>query len=170
MLFVEADEIVPNIWQGSYPGTGHAVAASGFSVLVLCAQELQEPAELWPGVEVIYAPNYDDGEHLLTRDLLKVAVNAAHRVETAVKQGRKVLSTCRAGMNRSGLVTALALHFLYGWDGDTCIRRVRRNRKPKGGIRPLSNASFTAALRRLGSTTDVPSGWQEGPGGILIPV
>lgn len=170
MLFVEADEIVHNLWQGSFPGTGRAVASSGFSLLVLCAVELQEPAESFPGVEVVYAPNYDDGEHVLDRDRLRTAVDAARRVEEAVKRGRKCLVTCRAGMNRSGLVTALALHFLYGWDGDTCIRRVRRYRKPRGGIRPLSNADFTAALRRLSPTTDVPSGWQEGPGGILIPV
>lgn len=139
-------------------------------MLVLCAQECQDPAELWPGVEVVYAPNYDDGEHHLTRDLLKIAVDAAHRVVSAVNRGRKVLVTCRAGMNRSGLVSAFALHFLYGWDGDTCIRRVRRKRPSRGGIRPLSNTDFTEALRRLTATTDVPSGWQEGPGGILVPV
>lgn len=169
-MFVEADEIAPNLWQGSYPGTGRAVQASGFAMLVLCAMEIQDPAELFPGVEVIHAPNYDDGDHHLTRELLNVAIKAAHRVELAVKRGRKVLVTCRAGMNRSGLVSALALHFIYGWDGQTCIRRVRRMRKTNGPIKPLSNSDFVQALRRLDATTDIPSGWQEGPGGILVPV
>lgn len=170
MLFVEADEIAPNLWQGSYPGTGPEVRSSGFSMLVLCAQELQEPAELWPSIEVVHAPNYDDGATPLTRDLLNIAVGAARRVEGALKQSRKVLVTCQAGMNRSGLVSALALHFFYGWDGATCTRRVQSNRQPRRGYTPLSNRDFVQALRRLHRTSDIPSGWQEGPGGILIPV
>jgi hypothetical protein len=169
--FVEGDEIVPNLWQGSYPGTGRAVAASGFSMLVLCAVELQEPAELFPGVEVVHAPNYDDYENPLTRERLTVAMEAARRVQGMVEQGKKVLVTCRAGMNRSGLVTALALHLLYNWDGGTCIRKVRQNRTEWKGFRPLSNPDFTRALRRLQpkNTSGVPKGWREGPGGVLIP-
>jgi hypothetical protein len=169
-LFVEADEIAPNLWQGSYPGTGRAVAASGFSMLVLCARELQEPAELWPDVEVVYAPNYDDGHHALTPELLRIATDAAHRVKNAIRQDRRVLVTCQMGMNRSGLVTALALNLLYGWDGETCIRRVQDKRQPKRGFTPLSNRDFLAALRRLRTPSRVPKGWQEGPGGVLIPV
>lgn len=168
--FVEADEIVPNLWQGSYPGTGRAVGASGFSMLVLCAEELQDPAELFPGVEVVHAPNFDDYENPLTRQRLQIAVDAAHRVKTALQQNRKVLVTCRAGMNRSGLVSALAMHFLYGWDGQTCIHRVQRYRKSSRGYKPLSNYEFTDALKRLKATSKVPGGWQIGPSGILIPV
>lgn len=170
MLFVEADEIVPQIWQGSYPGEGRYVAASGFSQLVLCAQELQTPVEAFPDVEVVHAPNYDDGVHDLTRDLLRIAIEAARRVKVAYMQGRKSLITCRAGMNRSGLVTGLALHMIFGWDGRTCIKRIQKNRRESRGIRPLSNHQFVAALKNLRSTSDVPSGWQEGPGGILVPV
>jgi protein-tyrosine phosphatase len=170
MLFVEADEIVPQIWQGPWPGTGRYVASSGFGLLVLCAQELQEPAESFPDVKVVYAPNYDDGVHDLTRDLLKVAIEAARQVEDAYRQGIKCLITCRAGLNRSGLVTGLALHMIFGWDGRTCVRRVQRMRKPYQGVKPLSNRQFVRALYNLKQTTDVPSGWQEGPGGILVPV
>lgn len=170
MMFVEADEIVPGIWQGSYPGEGRYVAASGFTLLVLCAQELQTPAEAFPDVEVVHAPNYDDGVHDLTRDLLKVALGAARRVELAYRQGRKALITCRAGMNRSGLVTGLALHMIFGWDGHTCVRRVQDKRKNQGYYRALSNYQFVEALTNLTPKAAVPSGWQEGPGGILIPV
>lgn len=170
MLFVEADEIVPQIWQGSYPGEGRYVSASGFSQLVLCAQELQTPASEFPDVEVVHAPNYDDGVHDLTRDLLRIAIDAARRVDVAYRQGRKVLITCRAGLNRSGLVTGLALHMIFGWDGRTCIRRIQKKRRDYQGIRPLSNHQFVTALKKLRSTSDVPSGWQEGPGGILVPV
>ncbi len=170
-LFVEADEIVPNLWQGSYPGTGRAVGASDFTMLVLCARDLQDPAELFPGVEVVHAPNDDDRQHPLTREHLQIAVQAAHQVKAAVQQGRKVLVTCRAGMNRSGLVSALTLHFMYGWDGQTCIDRVQRYRRSgNNNYKPLSNHEFTNALKRLKATSKIPGGWQKNPSGILIPV
>jgi hypothetical protein len=168
-LFVEADEIAPNLWQGSYPATGRAVAASGFSMLVLCAVELQEPADLWPGVEVVYAPNYDDKDHPLTHELLNVAKTAAHKVTGAVRQGRQVLVTCRAGLNRSGLVVGLALHQLYGWDGHTCIDRVKARRRHPKCFEPLANRDFRNAILRLRPPGSAPKGWVEGPGGVLIP-
>jgi protein-tyrosine phosphatase len=119
----------------------------------------------------VYAPNHDNGDNPLNPERLKIALDAARRVQSAVKNELKVLVTCRAGMNRSGLVTALALHFLYGWDGDTCIRRVRLKRHRWKGYQPLSNPDFTQTLRRIQSRalSKPPSGWQEGPGGILIP-
>src|SRR4051812_20875456 len=109
MLLVEADEIVPNLWQGSWPGMGNHISASGFSMLVLTAAEHQEPADCFPGVEVIHAPNYDDGHNRLNRERLMLALQTARQVAAAVKAGRKVLTTCAAGLNRSGLVNGMAL-------------------------------------------------------------
>jgi len=173
MLFVEADEIAPNLWQGSYPGTGTAVKASGFSMLVLCAEEFQDPAEDFPGVEVVHAANYDDGQHNLTPELLTVAVTAAHRVKDAVEKGRKVLVTCRMGINRSGLVTAFALHLIYGWAGAACVARVKKMRHRYQGFEPLHNWEFVSALKRLPARSqvkEVPPDWQQTPSGLIVPV
>lgn len=171
MIFVEASEIVPSIWQGSFPTPGGSVRASGFNLLVLCAEEKQEPASSYPGVEVFHAPNYDDGVHVLNRDDLALAIRAARRIQQVVESGGRALSTCRAGLNRSGLVTGIALHLLYGWDGDTIIRRIRRKRPAKGGTRPLSNPEFTAALRKLTQKpSELPPGWRRTPDGIILPV
>ncbi len=139
-------------------------------MLVLCAKEHQEPEEGFPGVEVVYAPNYDDGIHHLTRELLHEAIQAARLVTEAVRVNRKVLVTCRAGLNRSGLVVGIALHMLFGWPGSRCIERVRLMRKPKHNILPLSNDEFVHALEQLGRPGWIPSGWRETPNGVFVPV
>lgn len=170
MILVEADEIVKNLWQGSFPPSGSYVRDSGFQVLVLAAEELQEPASSYPGVQVIHAPNYDDGVHRLNRDDLQIAIQAGRQVADAVRAGRKTLSTCAAGMNRSGLVTAIALHVLFGWDGNTCVQRVRKQRRSKRGLTPLSNMEFVEAVIRLPSAGTAPPGWTMSASGLILPV
>jgi protein-tyrosine phosphatase len=121
----------------------------GFDVLVLCAMEFQAPAHEYPGVYVVHAPNDDSVEFPLTREKLKIAMQAAHVVADEVSHGRQVLVTCAAGLNRSGLVSALALHFLFGWAGDACIHRVRKKRRVKSGMNSLCNGEFVQVLQRL---------------------
>lgn len=147
---LDAHEIVPGLWQGSVPTLGKGVAQGGFHLLVLSAREHQYPSVYFPGVAVVNAPNDDNAAYgPLTREKLKVALQAARRVVKTVKAGKAALVTCAAGLNRSGLVSALALHLLHGWSGDRCIKQVRARRPAKKHIRPLSNSDFTAALRRL---------------------
>lgn len=148
---IDASEIAPGLWQGSIPPRGKKLSRLGFDLLVLAAREWQFSPELYHDVQVINAPN-DDNEDLypLTRDKLLMALQAAREVAETVSQGGKALVTCAAGMNRSGLVSALALHLLYGWSGARCIREVRVKRGlGKDGYVPLSNDKFVAVLRRL---------------------
>ena len=153
---MDAHEITPGLWQGSFPPLGNAVRQGGFDLLVLCARELQQPSIDFHNVAVIHAPN-DDSEAYgpLTREKLRVAIRAARKVAKAVKRGEQVLVTCALGMNRSGLVSALALHLLYGWPGGQCLKWVRKHRPTKGRCPPLSNPDFIEALLRLsgGSST-----------------
>lgn len=138
---LDASEIAPGLYQGSLPEVGPAVADAGFRVLVLCARDYQRPSSDYPGVEVIHAPNDDvpvqPGPARL-RALLRLAEQLAQRRRAY----QKVLVTCYAGLNRSGLVTALTLHQLYGYSGIRCIDIVRA-RRPAA----LCNPAFVAALR-----------------------
>jgi protein-tyrosine phosphatase len=161
---IDANEIVPGLWQGSIPPRGNVLARYGFDVVVLAASEFQFPASLFEGVTVIHAPNDDHGSPL-TREQLDTAISAAKEVATRVKDGQKVLSTCAQGVNRSGLISALALHFVYGWNGDHCIGVVRRKRKLSNGHQALSNRFFTEALRKL---PGVPTPPRMSPGGIYL--
>ena len=124
--------------------------------MVLAAEEFQFPAGEFPGVAVLHAPNNDDGSPL-TREQLSIAVTAARQVAARIQDGQKVLSTCAAGVNRSGLVSALTLHFMYGWSGDMCIQVVRKKRKLSNRL-ALSNQFFTQALRRLPGSQSLSTG------------
>lgn len=146
---VEANEIMPNLWQGSVPPQGWLLAHAGFRALVLCAREHQYPASSYPGIRVIHAPNDDSIRFPLTREKLRVAVRAARQVAEALRAGQSTLVTCAMGLNRSGLVSALTLHIFYGWSGDQCIAQIRTRRDPQAGFLPLSNKEFNTCLRRI---------------------
>ncbi len=146
---IDAHEIVENLWQGSVPPRGSDLYCSGFRALVLCAWEYQFESDLFPGIQVIHAPNDDLPEIPITREQLQIALTAARKVASLVRQDTKVLVTCAAGLNRSAFVVALALHILYGWSGSHCIGRIRQRRCLLNGMEPLSNTSFLKALRNL---------------------
>lgn len=172
---IDAHQIVPNLWQGSRPPPGDTLTKGGFHCLVLCAREFQPAAATYPNVRVIHAPNDDSAYFPLNRDKLAVALSAARSVALLIQQGKSCLVTCAAGMNRSGLVSALTLHLLYGWPGGRCIQQVREQRGPnlRDGYRPLSNPEFVEALQRLPAKGQVAastrSRWKKTAGGILVP-
>lgn len=130
-------QVAKGLWQGSFPDSG--VDPRKFEVLVLAAKELQ-PRGRFPGVEVIHVPMDDSGLPMLDEER-RGALAAARIVARAMREGKCVLSTCAAGLNRSGLVSALALRML-GMDPDRAIAMVRRARGPHA----LSNPYFVAMI------------------------
>lgn len=145
LVVFDANEIAPGLWQGSYPDQGSFLFDSGFDVVVLCAKSYQPPASRFPGlVDVVHAPAYDDTINPISRLALGRALEAAKIVSNHIRADRNVLVTCQAGLNRSGLVSALTLHLLYGWSGATCIERVQQGREGA-----LFNERFVEALGKL---------------------
>jgi hypothetical protein len=117
-----------------------------FDVIVLCAEEFQPPKGLiitGDKTQIIYAPN-DDAS--LTEEQIIVARAAAENVASAYLKEKRVLVTCMQGRNRSGLVVALAMHLIYGMNGDMAADIVRRKRK---GAPALTNPSFNEFLSKL---------------------
>jgi protein-tyrosine phosphatase len=141
---IDAHALDTNLWQGAAPPMGATLQKAGFQLLVLCAAEHQPPAEHFPGVEVIYAPNDDDDSRWPTREELRIALSAAVRVVEALQKGQKVLVTCWAGRNRSGLVSALVLRKHLGVTGDAASALVKMCRP-----RALTNSKFQACLSQL---------------------
>lgn len=141
----DASEIYPNLWQGSRPPEGPALASYGYGAVVFCAKEWQPDVSRFPGIRVIYAPNDDDYSRGPTRKELTLALRAAREVAQLVARGVRVLVSCQMGLNRSGLVSALALHFLTGKNGLACILNVKRCRP-----HALANPGFQKALCGLG--------------------
>jgi hypothetical protein len=138
---IDANRVGERLYIGSYPPRGGALRSAGFDVLVLCAEELQ--GGQFDGVGVLRCP-LDDAD--LTQVEWDRARSAARRVAMFVQGGGRCLVTCAAGRNRSGLVTALAVHELTGWPGALCVELVRKSRTRADA---LTNLTFVAALRRL---------------------
>lgn len=126
--------------QGGQPATG--MPSRAFDLLVLAAEEYQPDRRMFPSNQrVVYAP-IDDAE--LTMPEAYTAEIASAIVADALRAGRSVLSTCMAGRNRSGLVSALALTKLHGWSGPYAADRVRATRPGA-----LTNPSFLRYLSRI---------------------
>lgn len=125
---VDANYIVSGLYQGSEPPTGTILADQGFRLLVLCARGIQPPAAAFPGMRVIHCPLEDDQRSALSESEWRRARGAAVEIAVAMRQGLSVLVTCAAGINRSAVVTALALHELYGYSGRAAADVVRGDR------------------------------------------
>lgn len=135
------DQIYTNLFQGACPPPGGLVATKGFQALVLAAEEHQQ-VDLYPGVHVILAPGDDDDRPHRLEQFLPTWLRAAEEVAHRVKDGQKVLVTCMAGLNRSGFITAVALHHLTGWSGEACVKWIQRRRR-----NALCNETFVKYLR-----------------------
>lgn len=138
---IDADEIAPGLWQGARPDRE---AFRRFTLVVLCAREIQ-PSEC-PGT-VLRVPLDDCDE--LTSSEWTLAQSTADRIASAVARGTRVLVTCHAGLNRSGLVTALTLRRLTGLSGAECVSIVRDRRH-----RALCNDYFARLVARLPARAD----------------
>ena len=133
-------EVVPGLFVGSKPSPGRH---EGFDTIVLAAEEYQPPAHLFPGTEVIHVPLDDAPSRQMREDEITAATKTAERVARRLRAGRRVLVTCALGLNRSGLVAALAMHDVYGMGADEIVARLRRTR----GMWALSNPNFEKLLR-----------------------
>jgi hypothetical protein len=143
LMGLDADIVAPRLYQGSYPKQVYAPAAVGFNVVVLCAEELQDGE--FPGVPItMKVPLNDDGSPMRSDEWQRALVAGA-QVAELVRRGARVLTTCAAGRNRSGLVNAIALYHLYPeLSGAEIVRRIQVARP-----NALTNRYFAGVLWRL---------------------
>lgn len=142
------DEILPGLWQGgtendhvvgrTVPADHHGVFAGRrprFDVVVTLYADAQ-PAP-W-GVEELRF-GFPDAD--LTPAFAERAVALARHAHRRWKEGGRVLVRCQAGVNRSGLVTALVL-MLEGLSAHDAIALIRARRAPA----VLDNRAFVRWL------------------------
>lgn len=139
-MYNDYDPIIPNqLYQGSFPPVGDALSREhGFDVVVLCAFENPNQGQ-YTDIEVIEAIGDDVEEWPIDEESLVRWQEAAKLVADRIKEGKRVLVTCVAGLNRSGIVTAMALNHIYGWSGDRACTYVQSKRQ---------SALFRKAFRR----------------------
>lgn len=135
--------ISPQIAQGSRPPAGSWLRENGFTAVVFAAHEYQPEDRYYQGVVIVRASLDDSGAPLSSREWSD-ALRASAFVATLVKKDHVVYCSCWMGKNRSGLVSALAIHRLTGVSGRRAADHVRRHRPGA-----LCNPAFSAALDAL---------------------
>lgn len=135
------DEVVPGLWMGGHDVRSQSATAcvvgDEFDLVVsLTTRPGYGPAD---GVEHVVARMADAGIDAPVAARLEELAGA---VSDAVAEGRRVLVRCSGGLNRSGLVVALAL-VRSSYDLDEAMRLVRAARGPWA----LTNPGFVAHLR-----------------------
>jgi hypothetical protein len=137
-----------SLWQGGMDD----VIQSGdeYDVIVLCAEEFQPKRSVFlrpqDKASVIYAPNDDSGTPI-SKAQADIACRAARQVAHEYRSGKKILVSCMQGRNRSGLVSALTLHLLYGMSGKDAMGFVK-DRIPNSLVNPSFNR-FLEAVKPL---------------------
>ena len=141
---VDATRLARGLYMGAAPKPAD-VQRAGFDVVVLCAREYQPATSLFGNVEVLRLPIDDNVLEDLTEAEQQRACLVSQQVARAVAQGKRVLVTCWAGKNRSGLVSATALRLLYPklpvQDIVSLVREAR-------GVFALSNYKFVKLLTK----------------------
>jgi protein-tyrosine phosphatase len=107
------------------------------------AEEYQPRGHNFPGTTVVHAPILDNlwGVTLAEREMID---RTARLVARALRAGKTVLVTCNAGLNRSGVISALALRHVYKMPAEQAIALVRRARGPAA----LGNHHFIEIIKR----------------------
>jgi protein-tyrosine phosphatase len=142
---VTAERVATKLWQGSVPKPGVPLP---YDVVVLCAEEHQFDPRVYghrpfgSRARVIRVPLTDMGAPLSPRRLA-MAFSAAADVAGAVLREEVVLTTCAMGLNRSGLVNALALMEI----GVPVLDAIAAIRLARPGA--LSNPHFVALLHGI---------------------
>lgn len=119
-------------------------ARSGrFHVIVHCAREVVPVGPLHRGSVMLFSP-FADTKTPLDAETLSRVKEAARKVHLARRQGKRVLVACAMGLNRSGLVTGLALR-LAGASPEHAVSMIREARGPDA----LSNEAFEGLIHGL---------------------
>lgn len=139
------DEITPGLWQGGTDsadtiyerryGIGSFITEEDFDLVVTMYSSAQ-PVPSW--VKEIRFGIYDGDMSDFDIEDLRDLVYVAH---SNWKRGKRVLVRCQAGLNRSGIVTALVL-IRDGLSAEEAIELVKQNR----GSAALTNEHFNQWL------------------------
>lgn len=111
--------------------------------LVLCAEEFQ-PTDSYleaSRVEVMRVPLGDVNEPMTPADFARILA-VSKKVANRLDEGKRVVVTCLAGLNRSCLIAGMAMRTI-GMGGDDVVRNLRAARGDKG----LCNESFERIVR-----------------------
>lgn len=142
---IDATQVVSNLFIGSAPYAPDVAASRNFDHVVLCAREYQPDTKAFKQVQVVRVPFDDHSFSYPSMEELRAICAVSSQVADWIRKGRRVLVTCLAGHNRSGLVVATALLKLYPQvTPRIAVDHLRSVRGPKA----LSNPKFVDLLAK----------------------
>lgn len=149
---IDVNCIIPGLWMGGKPQADVDYWDLGFSYVVLCSEEVLplRPSFEWVMVSLL---GLEDGPSAVAPAEFTRVVEAARTIREFVSAGRRVLVTCTDGLNRSGLVTGVALRLLEGWSGRKIVEHLQSRRFINGRHPFWNNPSFAKRLIKFGSRT-----------------
>jgi protein-tyrosine phosphatase len=136
-MSLDYDWIAPGLAQGSLPRPAAAPFAEGFDVVVFCAMEAQPKVQPPHGKVAILFPMDDNLYVPVTQEDAQELGKLAQALAQHIRAGRKVLTTCMEGRNRSGLVSALTLLRLGNTTPQRAISLVRSKRTKPALTNPM---------------------------------
>jgi len=136
-----ANRVFGKLWMGSAPPVGPSLSES-FDGLILAAMEYQPHPACFHGVETALFP-LDDGPPMSPTEEEAVMV-ASELVYGWLASGMRVVVTCFAGLNRSGIICAATAR-LHGASPEDAIAAVRAARGPSA----MRNPHFLEFLGRM---------------------
>ena len=136
----DPQDLPGSIWQSGYREIPHDLASAHIHVVIYSASECP-PLDHHSGAKLSYYPNDDamfPEKSKFFIALLENARAAVPEVVRAVCEGKNVLVTCSQGINRSSLVTGLAIKQLAPkMDSQDIVDLIKAKRKGA-----LSNGNF----------------------------
>lgn len=138
MVPTNSSEVIQRLYQGGKPKPGHY----DLDLIVLSDMEYQPAASSFPGIEIVRVMLND--YRPATPEEYAAAVKASEVTADWYRAGKRILITCGAGLNRSGLITGLTLRRL-GYSTDEAIALIQRARGPNA----IKNSNFQRFIRQF---------------------
>lgn len=142
-------EILPGLWQGgTHPDEHRVVSVPSHNARHIGCDEFDVVGTFYHGAQPVsrhvmeYRYPFNDGD--MTDINIGYVMQIALHMHTEWKSGKRVLSRCQAGWNRSGLLTALVL-IIEGYSAEAAIDLIRRRRSEYA----LCNGTFERFVREF---------------------
>lgn len=152
------------LWQGNIDDVKDLLRRSDSDIRVigLFAQEHQpdDPSGKYELIKTGYDddPKFSDWQ---LEEVGKIADRASDIFSQRLREGRSCLSSCAAGLNRSGLISGLTLMKVAGMGPGDAVRHVQYRRKPQQGLEALFNPRFVELLHKMAASVGSKSTWTE---------
>lgn len=147
-----------SLWQGDRVDVYGLIDQPDPKIDVICLMAREIQPDGFPDNFEIVRQGINDRDDLSSaeyKSILGKADKVSDTLADHIRDGRQVLSSCAAGLNRSGLVSAMTLMKLANMQPAEAVYTVRKNRGPEA----LFNPTFVKMLGDMIDKIGTKSTW-----------